>query len=162
MLRVGGLRAQIRIGLAVVALAIAVGWVSTGSAAAAITLRDADGKKLANFGSVACKTSKAKGFTGTASASGWALTVRIQPFGGFGFYHVGYGPGGKARFFVRSGGTTFSNTVKPPDSELPETGEGGNIGFPGGGDKIGVSFGTAFRAGNTLEYASLGGLAPCS
>jgi len=87
--------------------------------------------------------------------------VRIQPFGGFGFYHLDYGPGGKARFFVSKGDTTYSNTVKPPPSELPEEGEGGNVGFPGGGDKIGIAFGTAFRAGNTLEYASLFGLASC-
>jgi len=145
----------------VATLVILLGCATAGVAGAAITLRDMDGKKLAAFATVACKSSKAKGFSGSATASGWKLTVRIQPFGGYGFYHLGYGPGGKARFFVRKGDTTYSNTVKPPPSEAPEGGEGGNVGFPGGGDKIGISFGTAFRAGNTLEYASLFGLAAC-
>lgn len=152
---------QGRLAIAVTA-ALAAAICASVPANAAITLRDADGKKLASFKTVACKTSKAKGFSGSAAASGWKLTVRIQPFGGFGFYHLDYGPAAKAKFFVRKGDVTYSNTVKPPPSELPEEGEGGNVGFPGGGDKIGISFGTAFRAGNTLEYAALGGLASCS
>lgn len=132
------------------------------AADAAITLRNSNSTKLATFKTVACHSSNANGFTGTAIANGWKLTVRIDPFGGFGFYHVGYGTSGKVKFRVRSGETTYSNTVKPPNSSLPETGEGGSVGFPGGGDKIGISFGTAFKAGERREYASLFGLATCS
>jgi hypothetical protein len=152
-----------RIGVAVASAAAAVACSSAASADAALTLRDSDGKKLAAFNSVACKVaSKAKVFTGTATAAGWKLSVKIQPFGGFGFYHVGYGNGGKANFTVSSGDTTYSNKQFPGDTSTPETGEGGNIGFPGGGDKIGIAFGTAFQVGETHEYASLGGLAACS
>lgn len=150
-----------RIGIALAIAAAALLCVSVASADAALVLRDSDGAKLAGFNSVQCKTSKGKGFTGTATAAGWKLTVRIQPFAGFRFYHVGYGSEGKVEFFARSGDTTYSNTVKPPDSGLPETGEGGNMGFPGGGDKIGFGFGTAFRVGEPHDYASLFGLASC-
>jgi hypothetical protein len=151
-----------KIAIAASTAAAAVLGASAVSADAALTLRDSDGAKLARFDSVRCKTSKGKGFTGTASADGWKLTVRIQPFSGFRFYHVGYGSSGNVELSVRSGKTTYSNTVEPPDSDLPETGEGGNVGFPGGGDKIGIAFGTAFRVGEPREYASLFGLATCT
>jgi hypothetical protein len=145
-----------------VVAAAAVLSASVASADAAITVRNAEGSKLASFKSVACNASNGSGFTGVAIANGWKLTVRIEPFGGFGFYHIGYGTAGDVKFRVRSGETTYSNTVKPPNSSLPETGEGGNVGFPGGGDKIGISFGTAFKVGERRHYASLFGLATCT
>jgi hypothetical protein len=154
-----GIAAQGRIAIA---MAVVVALALCSSAQAAITLHDADGSKLARFSSLRCKTSKGKGFTGTATGNGWNLTVRIQPFDGFHPYHVGYGATGKAAFFVKSGSTTFSNTVKPQSSGLPETGEGGNIAFPGGSGKIGIAFGTAFSVGDLHEYASLFGLATCN
>lgn len=162
MLGVGRIASRGRIGVALAAAAALVLSASVASADAAITLRNAENTKLASFKSVSCKTGNGSGFTGIAIANGWKLTLRIEPFGGFGFYHIGYGTAGKVEFRVRSGETTYSNTVKPPNSSLPETGEGGNVGFPGGGDKIGISFGTAFKVGERRQYASLFGLATCT
>jgi hypothetical protein len=89
--------------------------------------------------------------------------VTIKPFNGFGFYHIGYGKMGDVEFFARSGDTTYSNTVFPPYTQSDEVGEGGNIGFPGGGgDKIGLNFGTAFQVGEPHEYSALSGLASCN
>jgi hypothetical protein len=152
-----------RIGVAMTAAIAAIACASAASAEAAITARDGDGKKLAAFAGVSCNgSSKSKVFSGTATDSGWKLSIKIQPFAGFGFYHVGYGKMGKVEFFLRSGATTYSNTVFPPNTSTDEVGEGGNVGFPGGGGKIGFSFGTAFQVGEPLGQASLGGLATCS
>ncbi len=149
-----------KIGIAVTGATVSV-LLAAAAADAAITARNSTGTKLASFNKVACNANPGSAFTGTAIANGWKLTVRIEPFGDFGYYHIGYGSSGKVKFRIRSGETTYSNTVKPPNTSLPETGEGGNVGFPGGGDKIGISFGTAFKVGERREYASLFGLATC-
>lgn len=59
-------------------------------------------------------------------------------------------------FFARSGDTTYTNTVEPPDSGLPETEEGGNLGFPGGSDRSGWGLGRLSRSG------TWGSTRPCS
>ena len=132
-------------------------------AGAAITLRDQRGKKLAAFESFQCKQSAKKGFTATESDAGWKITVRIQPFQkGFGFYPLFYGPAAPARFFATSGSTTYSNTAAQTEDDPRPAKKGGNLGFPGGKEKLGIAFGTAFQVGEPLKYASLGGLATCS
>ena len=129
-------------------------------AGAAITLRSDSGAKLASFSSLTCKQTKNKGFTGTDRSGAWKLTVRIQPFKKFGFFPLLYGSS-PARFFASDGSTTYSNTVEAENDPLPAK-KGGNLGFPGGRDKIGISFGTAFVAGDPSRYGSLFGLATCT
>ena len=91
----------------------------------------------------------------------WKLAIEIAPFDGFHSYHVGYAKMGKVEFVARKQGVTYTNTVFPRDTSTPETGEGGNLGFPGGGGRIGLAFGTAFAVDKEDQYASLFGLAAC-
>lgn len=150
---------RLRSWIAIVATTLAC-LCTAASAEAVITLRSETGAQLAKFESLRCKQSAKNGFTGSDKYGAWRLTVRIQPFKGFGFYPLRYGAG-PARFFAGNGSTTYSNTVEAEDDPLPVK-NGGNIGFPGGRDKIGISFGTAFRVGNPSQYGSLFGLATCS
>jgi hypothetical protein len=131
------------------------------AAEGAITLRDSGGAQLASFKTFTCSSGKGTSFAASASDGKWKLTVEIAPFDGFHSYHVGYAKAGKVEFFARKQGVTYTNTVFPRDTSTPETGEGGNLGFPGGGGRIGIGFGTAFAVDEEDQYASLFGLAAC-
>jgi hypothetical protein len=147
--------------LATATTAAAVAFVVPAVAEGAITLRDSGGAKLASFDSFSCSPGKGTSFAASAEAGKWKLTIEIAPFDGFHSYHVGYAKMGKVEFFARKQGVTFTNTVFPRDTSTAETGEGGNLGFPGGGGRIGIAFGTAFAVDKEDQYASLFGLAAC-
>jgi hypothetical protein len=147
--------------LATAAAAATIAFAVPAVAEGAITLRDSNGAKLASFDSFACSSGKGSSFAASATNGKWKLTVEIAPFDGFHSYHVGYAKMGKVEFFARKQGVTYTNTVFPRNTSTPETGEGGNLGFPGGGGRIGIGFGTAFAVDEEDEYASLFGLAAC-
>jgi hypothetical protein len=147
--------------LATATTAAALALVVPAAAQGAITLRDAGGAQLASFKTFTCSSGKGTSFAASASDGKWKLTIEIAPFDGFHSYHVGYSKAGKVEFFARKQGVTYTNTVFPRDTSTPETGEGGNLGFPGGGGRIGLAFGTAFAVDKEDQYASLFGLAAC-
>lgn len=149
------------LGIAAATTAASIAFAVPAVAEGAITLRDAGGAKLASFTSFACSSGKGTAFAASASAGKWKLAIEIAPFDGFHSYHVGYAKAGKVEFFARKPGVTYTNTVFPRDTSTPETGEGGNLGFPGGGGRIGLAFGTAFAVDKEDQYASLFGLAAC-
>lgn len=155
LVRRGGL------GIATATTAAAIVFALPATAIGAITLRDADGARLASFKTFSCSSGKGTSFAASASDGKWKLTIEIAPFDGFHSYHVNYAKAGKVEFFARRPGVTYSNTVFPRDTSTPETGEGGNLGFPGGGGRIGLGFGTAFAVDEEDQYASLAGLAAC-
>ncbi len=139
------------------ALALAVPAVAEG----AITLRDSQGAQLASFKTFTCSSGKGTSFAASASEGKWKLAIEIAPFDGFHSYHIGYAKMGKVEFVARKQGVTYTNTVFPRNTSTSETGEGGNLGFPGGGGRIGIGFGTAFAVDEEDQYASLFGLASC-
>jgi hypothetical protein len=147
--------------LALAAVAAALAVAVPAAAEGAITLRDANGAKLASFATFTCSSGKGTSFAASANDGKWKLVIEIAPFDGFHSYHVGYAKAGKVEFFARKQGVTYTNTIFPRDTSTPETGEGGNLGFPGGGGRIGLSFGTAFAVDKEDRYASLAGLAAC-
>jgi hypothetical protein len=147
--------------LATAAAAASIAFAVPAAAEAAITLRDAGGAKLASFDNFVCSSGNGTSFAASASDGKWKLAIEIAPFDGFHSYHVGYAKAGKVEFVARKQGVTYTNTVFPRDTSTTETGEGGNLGFPGGGGRIGLAFGTAFAVDKEDQYASLFGLAAC-
>lgn len=154
---------QPRLLVAASALAVLLVLALVPRADAAIALREGFGsfKKLATFKTVDCGSNRKKGFTGTATDSGWKLTVRIQPFPKYKTYSLFYRAGSPARFTVTKGAVTFDSTFSPESDPLHEK-KGGLLSFPGGPGKLGISFGTAFDPDDENQAASLGGLATCS
>jgi hypothetical protein len=150
-----------RVVLAAATTAAVLVFVLPAAAGGAITLRDYQGGKLASFPAFTCSSGKGTSFAASAADGKWKLTIEIAPFDGFHAYHVGYAKAGKVEFFARKAGVSYTNTVFPRDTSTPETGEGGELGFPGGGGRIGLSFGTAFAVEEEDQYASLFGLASC-
>lgn len=147
--------------LATAAAAASLAVVIPAVAEGAIVLRDADGAKLASFDSFTCSSGKGTSFAAHAVDGKWKLAIEIAPFDGFHSYHIGYAKMGKVEFVARKQGVTFTNTVFPRNTSTNEVGEGGNLGFPGGGGRIGISFGTAFAVDEEDQNASLFGLAAC-
>jgi len=147
--------------LATATAAAAIAFAVPAIAEGAIVLRDSGGAKLASFDAFTCSSGKGASFAASATDGKWKLAIEIAPFDGFHSYHVGYAKMGKVEFVARKQGVTYTNTVFPRDTSTPETGEGGNLGFPGGGGRIGLAFGTAFAVDKEDQYASLFGLAAC-
>jgi hypothetical protein len=147
------------------ALAIAVGGVAlwAGAADAAIRVVTDQGQEVARFGKLSCRVDSA-GFHGRATANGWRLVARIQPFSGFKTYELEYGENASAAsFFVDppGGGGTFSNAQEPPPA-APRLTLGGGIQFPSGRNRIRIAFPITYDSeGSNPNIVRVVGTARC-
>lgn len=137
--------------------------VGAGGADAAIRVTTTEGDEVARFAKLSCRVDSA-GFHGRATAKGWRLVARIQPFVGFRTYELEYGENASAAsFFVDppGGGGTFSNAQEPPPA-APRLTLGGGIQFPSGRNRIRIAFPITYDSeGSNPNIVRVVGTARC-